>query len=187
MEDRGTWCAVLRKDVPKDIEIIPLAWIMKIKVLPNGSLDCYKARICARGDLQVSDGSSTCAPVVKWAAIHFTACNCSRITSKGKVVRSPCPHHLLHSLSHWNRPRTLLYSACPLRWECILCLWMPHMKNWAVRQLLSFTFRDAIMCQQDWKCSSGFQSTSLQNLTMFSFAILFTTDRLELAVLIPCR
>ena len=67
MEDRGTWHAVLRKDVPKDTKIIPLAWIMKIKVLPNGSLDCYKARMCVRGDLQVSDGSSTYAPVVKWA------------------------------------------------------------------------------------------------------------------------
>ena len=45
MEDRGTWYAALRKDVPKDIKIVPLAWIMKIKVLPNGSLDCHKARM----------------------------------------------------------------------------------------------------------------------------------------------
>ena len=43
---------------------------MKIKVLPNGSLDCYKARTCVRGDLQVSDGSSACAPVVKWATMR---------------------------------------------------------------------------------------------------------------------
>ena len=35
MEDRGTWHTALRKDVPKDIKIVPLAWMMKTKVSPN--------------------------------------------------------------------------------------------------------------------------------------------------------
>ena len=93
--------------VPMDVKIIPLAWIMKIKVLPNGSLDCYKARMCTRGDLQVSDGSSTCDPVVKWAA--------TRSVLAFAIKHDLCSRQVdfLNAFAQANLPEGKHVHACP--------------------------------------------------------------------------
>jgi hypothetical protein len=66
---KETWHAVLRSSVPPSSRVIPLTWVMKIKRLPNGELDKFKARICVRGDLQ-EETRETYAPVVKWTTIR---------------------------------------------------------------------------------------------------------------------
>ena len=65
---RSTWMGVLRTLVPEGVQIIPLTWVFKIKQLPNGDVDKFKARICVRGDLQIVKGGIY-APVVKWPTI----------------------------------------------------------------------------------------------------------------------
>ena len=69
LEKRGAWTGVLRSSIPKGAEIVPLTWVFKIKRLPNGEFDKFKARICVRGDLQHLE-SEVCAPVCKWATIR---------------------------------------------------------------------------------------------------------------------
>jgi len=46
LEARGAWTGVLHSTVPKGVQIVPLTWAYKIKQLPNGELDKFKARIC---------------------------------------------------------------------------------------------------------------------------------------------
>ncbi len=70
LEGRDAWTGVLRSSVPKGIQIVPLTWVFKIKRLPNGDLDKFKARICVRGDLQKVTDECTYAPVVKWPTIR---------------------------------------------------------------------------------------------------------------------
>ena len=69
LEKRGAWTGVLKSSVPKGAQIVPLTWVFKIKRLPNGDFDKFKARICVRGDLQHLD-SEVYAPVCKWATIR---------------------------------------------------------------------------------------------------------------------
>ena len=52
LEARKCWTGALRRSVPKNAQIIPLTWAFKIKRLPNGDFEKFKARICVRGDLQ---------------------------------------------------------------------------------------------------------------------------------------
>ena len=69
LEARGAWTGVLRSSVPKGEQIVPLTWAFKIKRLPNGDFDKFKARICVRGDLQHVD-SNVYSPACKWATIR---------------------------------------------------------------------------------------------------------------------
>ena len=46
LEKRGAWTGVLRSSIPKGAEIVPLTWVFKIKRLPNGEFDKFKARTC---------------------------------------------------------------------------------------------------------------------------------------------
>ena len=70
LEARGTWIGVLESSVPKGTKIIPLAWVHRVKRLPNGDLDKFKSRCCVRGDLMTLDSSETFSPVVKWATMR---------------------------------------------------------------------------------------------------------------------
>jgi len=68
--EKETWHhAMLRSHVPAGHKVIPLTWVFRIKRLPNGELNKFKARICVRGDLQ-DDDRETYAPVVKWPTIR---------------------------------------------------------------------------------------------------------------------
>ena len=69
LEKHGTWQGVVRSSIPKDAEVVPLAWVFRIKRKPNGDFDKFKARLVVRGDLQ-NDERETFAPVVKWSTIR---------------------------------------------------------------------------------------------------------------------
>ncbi len=48
-------------------------WVFKLKRLPDGTPSRFKARFCARGDLQKEgvDFFDTYAPVVQWSTIRL--------------------------------------------------------------------------------------------------------------------
>ena len=58
---------------PKGIHLISTKWVLKIKRLPNGHIDKYKARLCARGFTQQYgiDYFETFAPVVRLESLRI--------------------------------------------------------------------------------------------------------------------
>ncbi|RKF80986.1 Retrovirus-related Pol polyprotein from transposon TNT 1-94 [Golovinomyces cichoracearum] len=54
LEAKGTWVHVEEKELPNDAEIILVIWIFTYKFDSDDRLIKFKARIYARGDLQVS-------------------------------------------------------------------------------------------------------------------------------------
>ena len=68
-EKHGTWQGTLHSAIPPGSEVVPLMWAFRIKHLPNGDFDKFKARLVVRGDLQ-NDERETFAPVVKWSTIR---------------------------------------------------------------------------------------------------------------------
>lgn len=62
---------ILRKNLPKDAELIPLKWVYKTKYDADDSKQ-FKARMCACGDRQSPDSyGDTFAPVSKMAALRL--------------------------------------------------------------------------------------------------------------------
>ena len=75
---RNTWERVLRSSVPRDpsgkkCKVLKSIWAFKLKRFPDGSPQKFKARFCARGDLQQEgvDFFDMYAPVVKWSTIRM--------------------------------------------------------------------------------------------------------------------
>ena len=75
---RNTWKRTHRKDILRDengrkYTVLKSIWVFKLKRLPDGTPDRYKARFCVRGDLQKEgiDFFDTYAPVVKWSTIRM--------------------------------------------------------------------------------------------------------------------
>ena len=64
LEKHGTWQGTLRSSIPEGAEVVPLTWAFRIKRLPNGDFDKFKAGLVVRGDLQ-SDERETFAPCSK--------------------------------------------------------------------------------------------------------------------------
>jgi hypothetical protein len=56
-----------------DLNVLKGTWVFKLKRLPDGSPSRFKARYCARGDLQQEgvDFFDTYAPVVQWSTIRM--------------------------------------------------------------------------------------------------------------------
>ncbi|RKF72339.1 Retrovirus-related Pol polyprotein from transposon RE2 [Golovinomyces cichoracearum] len=52
---KGTWTHVPEKDLPDEVDLIPLIWIFSHKFDSDGLLLKFKAKICVRGDLQSSE------------------------------------------------------------------------------------------------------------------------------------
>ena len=74
LEKMGCW-----KEVPQSQakgKIIPTQWVFKIKRKPNGSLDKYKACLCARGDLMKDYGFETTSPVSIWSTLRIMLILC---------------------------------------------------------------------------------------------------------------
>ena len=69
LASNSTWKII---DRPKDINIISTKWVFKIKTLPNGQIDKYKARLCARGFSQQYgvDYFETFSPVVRMESLR---------------------------------------------------------------------------------------------------------------------
>ncbi|KAI2495221.1 hypothetical protein MHU86_19318 [Fragilaria crotonensis] len=78
-----TWEAVTR---PKDKPILKGTWAFKLKRLPDGTPYRYKARFCARGDMQTEgvDFFETYAPVVQWSTIRLLL---STVLTEGWTTR----------------------------------------------------------------------------------------------------
>lgn len=58
--------------LPPNRQAIDCKWVYKIKRKPNGSIDRYKVRLCAKGFLQKEgiDYKETFAPVVRYDSIR---------------------------------------------------------------------------------------------------------------------
>lgn len=70
LEANHTWDIV---DAPRDINLIDTKWVFKIKMLPNGQIDRYKARLCARGFTQEYgiDYLDTFSPVIRMESLRI--------------------------------------------------------------------------------------------------------------------
>ena len=70
LEEAGTWKIT---NLPPGAFCIPSTIVYKIKQDAQGRIDKYKARLCARGDLQVEGlhYGNTYSPVVRFATIRL--------------------------------------------------------------------------------------------------------------------
>lgn len=55
LEEKGTWSHEKLSNVSCGAEVIPVIWIFSNKFDSDGILTKFNARLCARGDLQVSE------------------------------------------------------------------------------------------------------------------------------------
>lgn len=67
--NNGTWGLV---QLPSDCKAIGSKWVLKVKHNPNSFVECYKARVVAKGFSQRPgvDFFETFAPTTKWAALR---------------------------------------------------------------------------------------------------------------------
>ena len=76
------------KTVPRtpDLNVLKGTWVFKLKRLPDGTPSRFKARFCARGDLQREgvDFFDTYAPVVQWSTIRLLL---STVLTEGWATR----------------------------------------------------------------------------------------------------
>ena len=72
-ETRGHWEVVSRSSVPPETKVIQAIWSFKRKRFPDGTLNKYKARLCAHGGMQQWGVNywETYAPVVNWISVRF--------------------------------------------------------------------------------------------------------------------
>ncbi len=72
LEALGAW-EVLEYDSETMPNVIQLTWAFKCKHFPNGLIKKFKARFCARDNMQLKgvDFFKTYAPVVQWTRIRL--------------------------------------------------------------------------------------------------------------------
>jgi len=70
LESMGAWDVVKRDD---KMNVIKSTWAFKLKRYPDGLIKKFKARFCARGDMQLEgvDFFETYAPVVQWTTVRL--------------------------------------------------------------------------------------------------------------------
>lgn len=67
--ENGTWELV---DLPKGKHVMGCRWVYKIKLLPDGSIDKFKARLCAQGfSQQEHEYGKTYAPVMGYISLRL--------------------------------------------------------------------------------------------------------------------
>ena len=73
LEEHRTWEVVRLDQLPEGANILPSTWALKIKRYPDGRVNKFKARFCARGDRQVEgvDYFEKFAPVVSWSTVRM--------------------------------------------------------------------------------------------------------------------
>jgi Reverse transcriptase (RNA-dependent DNA polymerase) len=77
MKDNRNWITIKRKDLPKDVKVIPSVWAMRRKrKLTDGSITKWKARLNVNGSKQVYGTNywETYAPVAQWISIRLVLC-----------------------------------------------------------------------------------------------------------------
>lgn len=70
VDELDCWELVLRTP---DMNVLPSTWAFKCKRYPDGRIKKFKARFCARGDLQVEgvDYFETWSPVAQWVTVRL--------------------------------------------------------------------------------------------------------------------
>jgi hypothetical protein len=72
LEANDTWDVINISDVPKDKKILDNTWIFRYKYKADGTVERYKARLVARGDLQQPDDyNELFAPVVRFDSLRI--------------------------------------------------------------------------------------------------------------------
>jgi len=69
----NTWSIVNRNEIKNKSAILHSNWVYKIKRHPSGLINIFKARLCARGDLQQHGLNywETYSPVVQWSTVRL--------------------------------------------------------------------------------------------------------------------
>ena len=72
LENIGTWRVMLRKIIPKGVNVIPSNWAFKVKMHPDGRFRNFKYRFCVRGYFQQDgvDYTKPYSPVVSWSTVR---------------------------------------------------------------------------------------------------------------------
>lgn len=72
LERIEAWSLFLRANVPSNKKVLPMKWVFKLKVYPDGLAKKFKARYCIRGNRQVEgvNCDETWAPVVQWTTVR---------------------------------------------------------------------------------------------------------------------
>ena len=116
LRDKNVFKLVDRRSLPKDANIITAKWVFKVKPNPDGSIERFKCRLCARGFLQKHgvDYSATLSPVAQAATIklllaiaaekrmHLRQADVS--TALLSLWRSAKKRNCVHGMPSWHRP-----------------------------------------------------------------------------------
>ena len=68
LEGMDAWEVV---DRTPDMEVIGSTWAFKLKRFPSGLVKKFKARFCARGDMEKENNFETYCPVVQWTTVRL--------------------------------------------------------------------------------------------------------------------
>ena len=96
LTEHGTWHEDLKKNATS--RILPFTWVFKIKRDSDGKITKFKARLCARGDLEEGTGDDNYSPVAAWSTVrsfltisHIRKWITTSIDFTGAFLHSPMP------------------------------------------------------------------------------------------------
>jgi len=109
----NTWSIVNRDEIKNQSAILHSTWVYKIKRLPSGLIDKFKARLCASEDLQQHglNNSETYSSFVQWS----TVCLCLILAHKYELLTHQCDYSNAYCQSPLEEE---LYMEIPPRFSC---------------------------------------------------------------------
>jgi len=112
LQDLNTWSIVPRSNVKDEDAILKATWAYRIKRLPTGEIRKFKARFCARGDLQKQgiNFTDTYSPVISWSTVRL----CFILAEKYNLISHQCDYANAFCQSPINDD---LYMDIPPRFE----------------------------------------------------------------------
>jgi len=107
-----TWSIVPRSTFKDEDAILKATWVYRIKRLPTGTFRKFKARFCARGDLQKEgvNFSDTYSPVISWSTVRL----CFILAEKKNLITHQCDYANAYCQSPINED---LFMEIPPRFE----------------------------------------------------------------------